>query len=196
MPPEEAHVHPAVVTGRLVVAEDPGVAGLASGTRSTSHRRPRSSTSTRMPFSASRRAVIAPPKPLPITMTSKGVGMPAARIDRPSSATHALFVDANVGGRIVAVVAPAGVVELDDVVGVVGGNRLGESQLADALPVRRPSRSTTPVDRFLRPLLDTEMSNSMAPVGRRVARLEQVAVDLVAEIEAPAFDLGAGPAPS
>ena len=32
-----------------------------------------------MPFSASRRAVIAPPKPLPITMTSKGVGMPTAR---------------------------------------------------------------------------------------------------------------------
>src|SRR5882672_575102 len=86
-----------------------------------SHRRPRSRMSTRMPFSARRRAVIAPPKPLPITMASKDVGM--AALDRRASAADAFLAHADVGGRIVPVVAPARVVELNHVVAVVRADR-------------------------------------------------------------------------
>src|SRR4029434_9750869 len=87
-----------------------------------------------MPFSARRRAVIAPPKPLPMTMTSKGEGM--LTLGRfVGSAAHAFLVDANVRGGIVAIVSPAGMMELDDVVGVVRRDGLGEAQFADALHI-------------------------------------------------------------
>src|SRR5258705_10019422 len=87
-----------------------------------------------MPFSARRRAMIAPPKPLPITMTSKDVGI-AGALDRRASAADALFPHPDVCGRIGAVVAPARVVELNDVVTAVPADRFPESQGAEALPV-------------------------------------------------------------
>src|ERR1043166_6698684 len=87
-----------------------------------------------MPRSARQRAMIAPPQPLPITMTSNDVGIAGPRTSQ--SAAHAFLVRANVGVVIVAVVAPARMVELDDVVAVVRADGFGEPQGADALPLR------------------------------------------------------------
>src|SRR5688572_9155802 len=56
-------------------------------------------------------------------------------LGRRDSAAHAFSADANIGGPVVAVVAPARVVELDDVIAVVRADRFVEPQGADALPV-------------------------------------------------------------
>src|SRR6185295_11950225 len=85
---------------------------------------------TFIPFSASRQAVIAPPKPLPMTMTSSCLFIPEVPL-----LAHSLFVSANRSGRVVLVITPAGVVKLDDVIGVIRTHHLGKSQKADALPV-------------------------------------------------------------
>src|SRR5688572_27730282 len=137
-----------------------------------------------MPRSASRRAMMAPPKPLPITMTSKEVGMPA--LDRGGSATDAFLVDADGGGRIVAVVAPPRVMELDDVVAVVRADGFGEPQRADPLPVVDVDGRQSPDARAAAGARHEDVEDHR-PGRRSVAGIEHVTVDLVAEIEPLAF---------
>src|ERR1051325_5300563 len=107
--------------------------------------------------------------------------------DRRVSAPHAFLAHADVGGRIVAVVAPARVVELDDVVAVVRADRFAEPQGADALPVvnRHPRQ---PLHARLAAVVRHADVEDHRSSRRYVAGIEHVAVDLVAKIEMVTLD--------
>ena len=132
--PEEAHVQPAVMARRLVRIEDPCVARLPRILRglpsAAALQHEHAHAFFREPARRDRT-----PEAAADDDDVEGCGHAGARSIRCGSAAHAFFVDANVRGRIVAVVPPAGMVELDDMIGVVGSDRLREPQFADALPV-------------------------------------------------------------
>src|ERR1041384_8319499 len=138
-----------------------------------------------MPSSARRRAMIAPPKPLPITIASKEVDMVGGRSSR--SAADALFAHADVGLRVVAGVAPFRVMELNDVVAVVRADRLGEAERTDALPVVDLHPRQTLRARLAAVVRHADVEDHRSG-RRRVARVEHVPVDFVAEIEGLPFD--------
>src|SRR5436190_23417169 len=99
----------------------------------------------------------------------------------------AFLFGTDVRRRIVTIVAPARVVELNDMIAVVRANRLGEAHGADALPV---------VDLHGRQALDTRRAAVVRHADvehhrtgrRRIAWIEHVTVDLIAKIEVLAFD--------
>src|SRR5258705_5262016 len=108
-------------------------------------------------------------------------------LDRRALAAHAFLAHADVGGRIVTVVAPARVVERNAVAAVVRADRFAESQGADALPVvHRHARQ--PLDAALPAVVRHADVEHHGTARRRVARIEHVAVDLLAEIEMLAFN--------
>src|SRR5258708_23380684 len=57
----------------------------------------------------------------------------------PVASPYLLFIDARRCGRIVAVIAPRRVIEVNDKIGIVGGDRFVEHQSPNTRPIAKPA---------------------------------------------------------